>query len=209
MVDYKVTDTELTSIANAIRTKGGTQAQLEFPNGFVSAVQAIPTGGGGIDSINTNLIKKWKFALYSTLPEYWRVASGGSIEFTKGEGVRLTTTKTNMYQQVSLDIGSIVGKKYTASILYSSNEFETITIEYQSGNGEKLRAGRNGVNLIMNQDYSGRIAFLVYGKTNTDGPAVSAVKFEEGEQQTLAHLENGIWVLSENRTSLADTFGLL
>ena len=29
MADYKVTDTELTSIANAIRTKGGTQASLE------------------------------------------------------------------------------------------------------------------------------------------------------------------------------------
>ena len=46
MADYKVTDTELTSIANAIRAKGGTQAQLEFPTGFVSAVNAIPTGGG-------------------------------------------------------------------------------------------------------------------------------------------------------------------
>jgi hypothetical protein len=49
VADYKVTDIELTSIANAIRTKGGTQAQLEFPTGFVSAVQAIPTGGGGGD----------------------------------------------------------------------------------------------------------------------------------------------------------------
>ena len=48
MADYKVTDTELTSIANAIRTKGGTQAQLEFPTGFVSAVQAIPTGGSAV-----------------------------------------------------------------------------------------------------------------------------------------------------------------
>lgn len=48
MADYKVTDAELTSIANAIRTKGGTSSQLEFPNGFVSAVQAIPTGGGDV-----------------------------------------------------------------------------------------------------------------------------------------------------------------
>lgn len=48
MADYKVTDTELTSIANAIRTKGGTQAQLEWPSGFISAIQAIPTGGGGV-----------------------------------------------------------------------------------------------------------------------------------------------------------------
>lgn len=52
MADYKVTDTELTSIANAIRTKGGTQAQLEFPTGFVSAVQAIPTGGGSTNILS-------------------------------------------------------------------------------------------------------------------------------------------------------------
>lgn len=43
-MDYKVTDTELTSIANAIRTKGGTSAELIFPDGFISAVQNIPTG---------------------------------------------------------------------------------------------------------------------------------------------------------------------
>lgn len=46
MSNYLVTDTDLTSVANAIRTKGGTSAALEFPFGFVSAVQAIPTGGG-------------------------------------------------------------------------------------------------------------------------------------------------------------------
>lgn len=65
MADYKVTDTELTSIANAIRTKGGTQAQLEFPTGFVSAVQAIPTGGGGVETqiyspiINTDYVSEY------------------------------------------------------------------------------------------------------------------------------------------------------
>lgn len=46
MADYKVTDTQLSSIANAIRTKGGTSATLVFPSGFVSAVENIPTGGG-------------------------------------------------------------------------------------------------------------------------------------------------------------------
>lgn len=44
MADYRVTDTELTSIANAIRTKGATQASLEFPTGFVTAIDNIPTG---------------------------------------------------------------------------------------------------------------------------------------------------------------------
>lgn len=45
-VDSGALDSGLTSIANAIRTKGGTSASLAFPAGFVSAVQAIPSGGG-------------------------------------------------------------------------------------------------------------------------------------------------------------------
>ena len=49
MANYLATDTDLTSVANAIRTKGGTSAQLAFPSGFVSAIAAIPTGGGGFD----------------------------------------------------------------------------------------------------------------------------------------------------------------
>ena len=46
MSNYKVSDTDLTSVASAIRTKGGTSASLSFPDGFVSAIQNIPTGGG-------------------------------------------------------------------------------------------------------------------------------------------------------------------
>lgn len=45
-VDSTQLDSDLTSVANAIRTKGGTSGQLAFPAGFVSAVEAIPTGGG-------------------------------------------------------------------------------------------------------------------------------------------------------------------
>ena len=47
LVDSTQLDTDLTSVANAIRTKGGTSASLAFPAGFVSAVEAIETGGGG------------------------------------------------------------------------------------------------------------------------------------------------------------------
>ena len=44
MADYLVTDTELTSVADAIRAKGGTTEQLAFPAGFVSAVEGIQAG---------------------------------------------------------------------------------------------------------------------------------------------------------------------
>ena len=46
MADYRATSAEITAVADAIRTKGSTSSPLAWPNGFVSAVQAIPTGGG-------------------------------------------------------------------------------------------------------------------------------------------------------------------
>ena len=45
LVDSTQLDSDLTSVANAIRTKGGTSAQLAFPAGFVQAIGDIQTGG--------------------------------------------------------------------------------------------------------------------------------------------------------------------
>lgn len=39
-------DADLTDIADAIREKSGTSATLEFPEDFVTAIDAIPSGGG-------------------------------------------------------------------------------------------------------------------------------------------------------------------
>ena len=55
MADYWVTDTELTSIADAIRAKGGTSASLTFPTGFADAIDAIPSGGGGSHTVTVTL----------------------------------------------------------------------------------------------------------------------------------------------------------
>lgn len=44
MAELLTFDTDLTAVANAIRAKGGTSAQLVYPSGFVSAIQAIQTG---------------------------------------------------------------------------------------------------------------------------------------------------------------------
>lgn len=52
LVDSTQLDADLTSVANAIRTKGGTSASLAFPAGFVSAVESIETGGGSKANID-------------------------------------------------------------------------------------------------------------------------------------------------------------
>ena len=55
MSNYLVTDTDLTSVANAIRTKGGTSASLSFPSGFIDAINAISGGGGSLPSFMSKL----------------------------------------------------------------------------------------------------------------------------------------------------------
>ncbi len=44
VVDSAALDSKLTQVADAIRTKGNTSADLRFPSGFISAIQAIQTG---------------------------------------------------------------------------------------------------------------------------------------------------------------------
>ncbi len=44
VVDSAALDSKLTQVADAIRTKGNTSADLQFPSGFISAIQAIQTG---------------------------------------------------------------------------------------------------------------------------------------------------------------------
>ena len=43
MAEYLTNTTDLTAVANAIRAKGGTTAQLIYPDGFVTAINAITT----------------------------------------------------------------------------------------------------------------------------------------------------------------------
>lgn len=45
MANYLTNTEELTSVANAIRTKSGGSSPLAFPSGFVSEIGNIPSGG--------------------------------------------------------------------------------------------------------------------------------------------------------------------
>ena len=45
MAEYLTNTTDLTKVASAIREKGGTSDPLVYPDGFVTAIQAIQTGG--------------------------------------------------------------------------------------------------------------------------------------------------------------------
>ena len=52
---YIANTTDLTAVANAIRTKGGTSGQLSFPNGFVSAIGNISGGSFSTAEVTLNI----------------------------------------------------------------------------------------------------------------------------------------------------------
>jgi len=80
MNTYTVTDTELTSIADAIKNKAGIASSLQYPNGFISAIETL----GGVD-VEDGIITRRISGTY----ENSRVTTIGSNAFSHCS--RLTT----------------------------------------------------------------------------------------------------------------------
>lgn len=73
MSKYFVNGSDLTSIADAIRTKTGGTSQIEFPSGFASDILSIPTGGGSGGMSGTS----YSSFTWTPSSEIGRVATGG------------------------------------------------------------------------------------------------------------------------------------
>ena len=98
----KVNDNSLASVADAIRSKGGTSDALVFPDGFVSAISAIQTGGGGEVSPGYSVTfpataNNWdKMANYAALV----LSDGSIIDFKDYSVVAGRTIKNVIYIRV-------------------------------------------------------------------------------------------------------------
>lgn len=116
-VDSAQLDADLTAVADAIRTKGGTDAQLVFSSGFVSAVQAIETGGGnGVDVVMTSTI---------TNAEELRAA------IAAGSGVTQFAFAVKSYKngapiQNQIVCGACVGVNANAGVRYRDSKYTTM-----------------------------------------------------------------------------------
>lgn len=114
MATKTVQDSSLTLVADAIRAKGGTSAQLEFPTDFVSAIGAIPTGGGSsvmprdvnfydYDGTIVDSYTASEFAALSAMPA--NPSHTGLI--AQGWNWSLTNAKTYVAKYGKLNIGQM------------------------------------------------------------------------------------------------------
>lgn len=82
MAEYLVRDTSLTTVADAIREKGGTTAPLSFPAGMAEAVRNIQSGGDlslGITGATVGQIAKITAVDETGKPTKWEPVDGVDI----------------------------------------------------------------------------------------------------------------------------------
>ena len=109
VIDSAKLDADLTTVADAIREKGGTSETLSFPDGFTEAIKAIESGVGGDDS--------WAN----------RIAGSGSIKWPSGiteiPAGLFSNVKTNGFVFDELpDSVEVIGKEaFYASYVYALN----------------------------------------------------------------------------------------
>ena len=187
-MDYKVTDTELTAVANAIRSRGGTSAPLEWDNGFVSAIGAIGNA-------------------YSAGDEGKVVENGALVAQTSldiNENGTYDTTKNN---EVVVNVGG-AGKTLIANWDFSQSHIDTIngleatTYSTQTtAEGEQITTTYGYINFPIEIKANARAYEIEVGNTNFQANAVN--RFININGQGLTYMGNNVWGFSNGNNQRA------
>lgn len=166
MADYLVTDTELTSIANAIRTKGGTSASLEFPQEFVQAINDIETGGGGGES------RYWvRPAEYPDLDSISIAEDEVYLSYKTNEPNSFASITTSQSGTLTFDIGTIENGAFVVSSTSTSTGSSFNYAKELTGyatdyvviriSGNIVRLNLNNITTINGHSYAGIAQYCV------------------------------------------------
>ena len=139
MAEYLMDTTDLTKIASAIREKGGTSDSLVYPDGFVTAIQAIQTGTElqiivSVASGATVTATKGSLSVSGT-------SVNGTCTLTVPEGGEWTVSATLDGKTSDSNIVNVVSsydtvlKFVSASTTLNDNSWETIHAISDAGTG--------------------------------------------------------------------------
>lgn len=156
LVDSTQLDADLTSVANAIRTKGGTSAQLAFPAGFVDAIDAIETGGGVSESfaVEDYTMPSAKFVLQNSIKNL--LANGGCIHYV----FYLTTNTSTSADMALMCFGDGALSTWSPS---ASSPSAYLNVEKNTNNTYLyLRPSGGGIGFTPLADENGKVDVKLY-----------------------------------------------
>lgn len=164
MAEYLTNTTDLTKVASAIREKGGTSDQLVYPDGFVTAIQAIQTG------TELQIIVTVESGATVTATKGSLSVSGTSVNGTCTLTVPEAGTwsvKATLNGQTSVTKTVSVTDSYAVALTFFS---ATITVNVDSGASVTLKKGGT---TIATKTSNGTAVFTV---TETGTYTVTATK---------------------------------
>lgn len=164
MAEYLTNTTDLTKVASAIREKGGTSDSLAYPDGFVTAIQAIQTG------TELQIIVTVKSGATVTATKGSLSVSGTSVNGTCTLTVPEAGTwsvKATLSGQTSNTKNITFTDSYTTSLTFFN---ATITVTVESGASVTLKKGGT---TIATKTSNGTAVFTV---TETGTYTVTATK---------------------------------
>lgn len=123
LVDGTQLNTDLTTVANAIRAKTGTSGQLTFPSGFVSAIGGISVNQNHTETVTGTVANPWGGVNYTTLVNAIRENEASAIISIDATSLGIATPIFNhllyntSYQGLETNGASIVGSSMQAYVI--------------------------------------------------------------------------------------------
>lgn len=173
--DYLTTDTELTSVANAIRTKGGTSSSLVYPTGFVSAIEAISTG--------TDVSDTTAAASDVRTGKYFYTSAGVKTQGSLANG-SATTPATTITANPSISVSN------SGLITASNSKTQSVTPTVSAGYVSSGTAGTITVNGSNTSQLTTQAAQTIYPSTSDQ--TIASGKYLTGTQTIKGVLTSNI-----------------
>ena len=164
--EYLTRKSELMELADAIRAKGGTSAQLVYPTGFVSAIQAIQTG------VTPQLIVTTSVGAAVTATKGSKTVSGTAgadgtctLELSEAGEWSVTSSLNGNSKTQTVLIGTQTADIRLFEPVFANNSWETIIAACRSGDVPDSWAIGNSKNMTINgTDYQ----IDIIGKNHDD-----------------------------------------
>lgn len=189
MADYLTTDTELTSIANAIRTKGGTSASLTYPAGFVDAIDAIQTGSTPV------LQTKTKSYTPSETAQSETVTADTGYDGLEEVGISVGAISSSY-------VGSGITRRSSSDLSASGATVTAPAGYYASSASKSVASGTAGTPTATKGTVSNHSVSVTPSVTNTTGYITGSTKTGTAVTVSASELASGNKEITANGTNI-------